>query len=245
MSYGRSACAHNRGVSHDLGERLHGRTNTVTEYRHHRGFTLVELLMAVAILSLVAGLAAGGLRFGTAAWERSQAQNVGAGSGALEFLQRILGRIYPLHLDGMDREEIWLEGDATRLDFVSQFPHPWSDGSLYRSRLTVEPVGRGLKQLVLEWCPLRYPLDDVTCRDRFEETTLLTGLSDTRFSFFDGETGTEWLTRWVGTRGLPALIQVSLIQGNSDQNTELVIRPQIEADISCRFDPISRRCRRQ
>ncbi|MEL6209656.1 MAG: prepilin-type N-terminal cleavage/methylation domain-containing protein, partial [Pseudomonadota bacterium] len=64
------------------------------------GFTLLELLIAMTLFGLVGIMAAGGVRFGLAAWERGS-EHAGAAietRQALKAVRRLLNAARPLSL---------------------------------------------------------------------------------------------------------------------------------------------------
>lgn len=94
--------------------------------RHSRGFTLVELLIALAIVGLLLTIAFSGLRVAMAAWTRGEDRaEAHQHVRALAFtMARALGAAYPFRgAKGEAPEAILLfNGTEDKLEFVTQAP---------------------------------------------------------------------------------------------------------------------------
>ena len=91
-----------------------------------RGFTLLEVLIAISIVGALLVIAFGGLRVAVAAWQQGEArveahQHVRA---VAHTLSRALGAAYPYRATkGLSPEAVILfDGSETRLEFVTQSP---------------------------------------------------------------------------------------------------------------------------
>ena len=91
-----------------------------------RGFTLVELIIALAIVGALLVVAFGGLRVATSAWQRGEdrAEAHQHVRGVASILSRTIGMAYPyVGVRGTAPElELLFRGEAHRLELVSQAP---------------------------------------------------------------------------------------------------------------------------
>ena len=94
--------------------------------KHARGFTLLEVLVAISIVGALLVIAFGGLRVAMAAWRQGEArveahQHVRA---VAHILSRALGAAYPYRATiGISPELVVLfDGSEKRLEFVTQSP---------------------------------------------------------------------------------------------------------------------------
>jgi general secretion pathway protein J len=91
-----------------------------------RGFTLVELLLAITLLSILLGLAYGGLSASTKATDRGQ--DILEESSRLrlahQFVHRQLNQILPMSFSNEEEEDmpVVFEGDARTIRYVSPMP---------------------------------------------------------------------------------------------------------------------------
>lgn len=94
--------------------------------RSQRGFTLLELLIALAIVGALLAIAFGGLRVALAAWrqgeDRAEAHQHVRGVAVL--LGRAIGATYPYRAtrEPSPRPVLLFRGTAARIEFVTQAP---------------------------------------------------------------------------------------------------------------------------
>jgi general secretion pathway protein J len=91
---------------------------------NRRGFTLLELLIALTIVSLIVVIIFGALRIGIRAWEKGekdvdirQRQRI-----VLDLIKRQLASTCASNVWGRDQQLISLRGDSKFIEFVSQIP---------------------------------------------------------------------------------------------------------------------------
>lgn len=90
------------------------------------GFTLLELMIALAIVGVLLGIAFGGLRMGIVAWTRGEdrAEIQQHDRGLSQILVRTIGSAYPYQGPlGEAPEKRWLfKGEEHRVELVTQTP---------------------------------------------------------------------------------------------------------------------------
>ncbi|BCX81971.1 general secretion pathway protein J [Methylomarinovum caldicuralii] len=163
-----------------------------------RGFTLVEVLIALALFGLMLTLVFGVLTVGARSWEAAEPQ-----AAALDdrlSLGRFLRRRLAAALVWPDnRDEPPLQGEATRLRFIA-FPPLVID---LKGPQRFELYRRG-EQLVVEVLPLDGEVSEAEVEMR--RLVLLEGVEHVRFRYFDGE---DWFDTWDENR-LPQLVEVAV-----------------------------------
>lgn len=219
------------------------------EYRLREGrsgFTLMELLIALSVLSLLMLLLTGGLRFGSRAWERADhvsnvRQEIDLGRA---FLTRHLKAAYPMmggKVDGIS--SVRFDGSARNLVFVTTAPRQLKNHSFVEISLSLVPHGGAVQLRVVG----REVGANSMSTALFDET-VLSGIKSLSLSYYGASTagGTEkWSTDWKTKSRPPKLIKVAIKFLNETNYLwdDLIISPKIDVDVSCVYDPLTQYCK--
>jgi len=209
------------------------------ERRAEKGFTLIEVLIAVALVSAIFVIVAGALQFSVRAWRNTEASLTAVRDVAFaqSILRRTLESAYP-RLAGDDR--IDFVGDATGVRFVAETPNALD--APVRSRIAIRSVASedGVA-VVIEITP--------EFSDTRVEETLIEGMSSVSFSYLprrrDGAGAPEWTDRWAGEARPPALVKIEAQPAKDDRRRwpALIIALKTDVDAACRYDPLTNFCR--
>jgi len=95
--------------------------------RHVKGFTLVELLLAITLMSILLGLTYSGLRAATRSSQRGEELLAAGGElrASHQFIRRQLNQMLPLSFaetDDMQPVRIVFQGDAQHIQYVAPMP---------------------------------------------------------------------------------------------------------------------------
>lgn len=186
---------------------------TVVHSERQRGFTLLEMLIGMALLAIMLAMAFAALRFSSRSIERTDAlvRETEELRSAGAVLQRLLSQAQPLQRDD-ERAQVMFHGEAQVVEFVA--PVPVQDGrlaGLYLYRLRFVPAAVGV-QLLLEYQPYR-PGVPLAWESAPERTVLVRGLRSGGFSYFapPQDAGAEtWSERWTLQDALPVLFRMQL-----------------------------------
>lgn len=208
------------------------------------GFTLLEMMVSLMLLSMLSVLLFGGLRLGARAWDHSEAR--GAGMDELRVVQQLMRReieqAYPSYVDADPvHPTVDFSGTASEIDFLA--PAPQAAASPGRSRIAIAAQRDG-SQVVLA---MRAQPELASGHVAGWSEPLLRNLASVHFSYFgaDDARGTPtWRTSWTSATRMPRLVRVDVQFARGDGRVwpDLVIAPRIEADAGCIYDYNTQRC---
>jgi general secretion pathway protein J len=212
--------------------------------RRPGGFTLLELLVALAVMGMIALMLAGTTQYGIAAWRRTDAFAATAGELLLgrTILARDLARAYPeWRIEGDGSPRVAFDGTADSMRFLAPAPDSMGGAGLARFSLAVGgdhgdrflALAAGLELGTGETAPASVLLDRAV---RIE------------FAYYGPPApgaAPSWQEEWRARAELPMLVRVRVVlpPGDARHWPELIVRPSIAVDAGCVYDPLSYHCR--
>jgi general secretion pathway protein J len=201
-----------------------------------RGFTLLEILVAVTLLGLLMAALLGGVRLGVRAWEASgtRLDDDARLTAVQDFLRE---RLTQAQLSEASAAAIEagpaFRGEPDRLSFVTMMPEHLG-ASLERMILTLTTADGGAN-LSVEWWPADLGDDPDAVRDAVRSRVLLADVAELRLAYFgqvEARQPPVWSAVWNQPL-LPLLVRVQL--GFPDQDVrswpDLIVRPMIDGQI--------------
>lgn len=186
---------------------------TLNIRRLHTGFTLIELIIALLILSMVMVLCASGFRFGIRIWDTidrqaAQIDNLQATQG---FLRKSISSALirdPIEADEEDIPGHLFLGEDQSLRYVSYSPQYGVDDYLYAYELYHDTKTKSLR---LKYRPYNLLYQDNDDIDRF--STIAQQVEDIKIEYFSGfqTSNNGWSSQWNREFVLPLLVKVSVI----------------------------------
>jgi general secretion pathway protein J len=168
------------------------------------GFTLLELLIAITILSLILVALSGGVHFAGSAW-RKQEEQIGR-QGDINAVQAVLRQLLA---SGKD-----FQGGAQGLKFVGQMPAALARGGLFDIELSENG-----EKLLLSWRP---HFKGAASLSR-NETVLLDGVTDFSLSYHVAQKG--WQSALTDKTKAADLIAIKARFSDGRSWPQLVISP--------------------
>jgi general secretion pathway protein J len=189
------------------------------------GFTLVELLVAVTLLSLLSVALLVALRLGVHA-ERAGSGRLEAEEGTavgLSFIRAQLGDArVAIEVDETGRPLVVFDGAADRVAFVAPLPARVNLPGLHLIEIMTVRAALGA-ELVVRARPYRPP--KILPAD-IPEKRLIAGLGAAEFAYFGAASSNEpasWHGEWHDMWGLPALVRLRVSAARGDAAPDLVV----------------------
>lgn len=195
------------------------------------GFTLVELLVALAILALVVTLISHATAIGAAGTETVERKSEALGELRLgqSMVRRHLAEARPVRWPDGRRTVAAFEGDPDSVSFVSVMP-AWPDmAGLYLVRFHIADG-----ELVMTRRATAGESPEFAFDRHSERRVLATGVSSLRFAYFgtdDPRQPAGWSERWHRRGRLPSLVRLNLTYADPAKARwpTLTVAPVLEA----------------
>jgi general secretion pathway protein J len=214
-----------------------------------RGFTLVELVVALLLLALMSAMLYGSLALSANSWDRGEAKAEQSSDMRLTetFLRTLLMSQHPLRFHKVVEQPLYFLGTHETLAFAAALPSR-AGGGLYYFKLEV--TGDGDKsQLTLSRVVPDYAATALPSFGDAKTTTLADAVAEVRFKYFGRDpdsnetTAPTWRERWDDPQILPMLIRMDVKPVRGDPWPPLVVEPRLAPDAGCNaWDPNRKRC---
>ena len=192
-----------------------------------KGFTLIEVLIAMTLLSIMVVLLFSSLKICADSWEKGESKITDVNEIAVvyNFFQRHLSVAKPLWNDLSDEQEktFSFQGKAQSLQFISTFPASAgrSGLQLFSLDLQEEDNEQVIKVAITPFFP-------VTEGEEWhkEEVTLIKRVNDFTMAYFgsdDGESEGSWQEQWLDKEVLPRLVKINIELENGIFWPEMII----------------------
>lgn len=220
--------------------------------RRAKGFTLLEMLLGLALLGLMTLALFGALRFGTHSWERAEAKSVQVVDLAIveSMLRREVAKAFPLRVGLSSENKVAFEGDERSVKFFSALPAHFSTGGLSLIELRLESASATTGESRGSELVLRHALQngletDLPSGDATQSSRLLRGIGNLTFGYFGSESDTTeptWRTSWSQSGRVPKLVRVRYSLVGSDVERDLILPLRLGEEAGCYQAAFQRVC---
>jgi general secretion pathway protein J len=217
----------------------------MTASRHSKGFTLIEILVALALMAMIATILIASLEIGGHTWQRvtRATDRIDEITLAQTILRDQLSAIYPDQRRRSGTEAGgFLSSDGSQIEFLGSAPLAQSDG-IWRYHLQLEQPSGTLT--LRSRRDLRYL--SAGGNSDWSEEPLVRSVASVTIHFLreSGESAAQWMDQWNDPHAVPRLIRVEVTFAPSDSRRwpPLYVAPLVDTDANCIFDVVSRSCR--
>jgi general secretion pathway protein J len=218
--------------------------------RPQAGFTLIELVVAMALLATMMLLLYSGLTFSLRGWDagdvngrRTVDRRIGE-----NFLRRELSELFPMRWKEPNVVKFAFEGEKDHLKFVSSRPAGITQGGLSLVGLELQDEGRGSrrKNLVMRRAMPDDEAKSFAPLDAADPTVLIAGVDSVTFEYFGSEndfTPPQWNDSWQWNFRVPEMVRMRIHTDDSGTQPEMVVRVTLGEEAGCLENAFQRNCR--
>jgi len=175
------------------------------------GFTLIEVMIAMTLLSLMVALLFGSLKTSAESWNKGETKIAEVNEKAVvyQFFKRHLPSIRPLWDDFSDEErQFSFQGEQHKLQFVSVFPASAGRKGFQLFEIVFDDNEGQVKVLLTPFYPA---VDEQQWEE--EKVVLLDNVEEFKISYFGMESMDSegmWADSWREKENLPSLIKITI-----------------------------------
>jgi general secretion pathway protein J len=187
------------------------------------GFTLVEMLIAIALFLLLVSLGYGALRTGIRSMEA--ADNRIDEINGLRISWKILNRSLNDAVSTSKGHGLIFSGNSQSVEFISNMPAYLGFGGYYMIRLSIEETDDS-KQLLFSRVPLVL-FEDWNDETHLQQAVLVDGIRNINISYYGKLPNTdekEWQHTWTDRKGLPLLVKINIVRKDGTVWPELTAK---------------------
>lgn len=217
--------------------------------RRQRGFTLIEVVVAMVLLGTMMLLLYSGLNFSLRSWDAGNAngQRVADWRLSENFLRREVSEIYPMRFVDPGQLKYAFDGKAHELRFVSSRRPGVTAAGLSLVSIDVEPGKEPrTRDLVMRRASATGDVRDFSALDQAQATVLLPDVDSVQFAYFGSDTDfTEpaWNDEWKIPFRMPLLVRMTVRNANGEALPEMLVKLMVDPQAGCYENVFQRECR--
>ena len=217
--------------------------------RRAAGFTMIELVLAMALLGAMMVLLYSGLAFALRSWDAGEANGRRIADRRIgeNFLRREMAELFPMRFKDPMSVKVAFEGGAQKLRFVSSRPAGITQGGLSLVGVEVEAGATPRERnLVMRRAMPDDEAKDFGPLDRAERTVLIEDVESVQFAYFGTEndfTDPRWYDTWPYAERIPRLVRLRIKAPDATLMAEMVMRIELSEEAGCLENSFQRVCR--
>jgi general secretion pathway protein J len=216
-----------------------------------RGFTLVELTIALVLMAAIAALLYGSLSLSARTWDGGEAkmQQVADLRTTQTYLRAQIAAAYPQRMKKIQGFPLLFAGERDEMRYAAALPSRVAEGGVYFFRLAV--VKNGERSLLVQerTIPDTNALEVPDFPPDAERSILAENIAELRIAYFGRPAGTAdsvaptWLDRWDDKQRLPMLVRIDVKPEKGPAWPTFVVEPRRAPEAGCSaWDPNSQTC---
>jgi len=217
-----------------------------------RGFTLIELMVALALFAMLASILFGSLRLAGRSADAGE-EKAQASSGmrlASDYLREQLASQHPQRMRKMLEFPLLFGGTGEELRFTATLPGRVGVGGMWYYKLAVANVP-GKQQPALVLSRVMPDLDGLSLPgfDDAERSVLADDVKSVKISYFGRDRGVAldqaptWRNTWDDTQLLPVLVQIEVVPRSGEAWPPILVAPRAAPEAGCRaWDSLRVQC---
>ena len=185
------------------------------------GFTLLELLIAIVIVSLIMTTAFGAIRIGSRSWEAGQQRTdaIEEMRSYAEFLRRQVGQTVIASWEDGDGKRIAFSGQQQALRFVAPAPSAADSIGLLTYALMIDNDANG-SRLRIEYAPYdpgALAFDESRGRNMIEPAATFASVRFDYFGATEKDSAESWRPEWPAAAALyPEIVRITFDSNDGD-----------------------------
>ena len=213
------------------------------------GFTLIELVLALALLGAMMVLLYSGLAFALRSWDAGEVNGRRTADRRIgeNFLRREMAELFPMRFKDAMAVKVAFEGGAQRWRFVSSRAPGITRGGLSLVGVEVESGATSRERnLVMRRAMPDDEAKDFGPLDHAERTVLIEDVESVRFDYFGTEsdfTEPKWYDAWPYTERIPRLVRLRIRAADASLVADMVMRIEVSEEAGCLENSFQRVCR--
>ena len=213
------------------------------------GFTLIELVIALALLGVMVLFMYSGLAFGLRGWDAADTNGRRTADRRIaeNFLRREVAELFPMRWKDPMALRLAFEGKPDLLRFVSVRPAGISVTGLSLVGISAEPdTVKRTRNLVMRRASPGDEQKDFGPLAQGEATILFENIDSVAFEYYGAEndfTDPSWVDAWEWPGRIPQLIRIRVRTADGSYLPEMIVRMMLSEEAGCLESQFQRVCR--
>jgi prepilin-type N-terminal cleavage/methylation domain-containing protein len=200
----------------------------VTRASRESGFTLIEVLVTLALLALVLALAAEGVRYARSTWNAAAKLDQHSSSEMSEtFLRARLAEAMPIYEQRKAGVmQILFQGTREAVSFVAPAPNGPAGAGLYRYTLEAVAAAAAQHSLIVKLAPHQGTLAEAMAESLPDRHELVRNIKSVSFRYFgrsEIKAQPAWHSAWTRTDAMPSLVEIAVARDDSEGGSLVIV----------------------